>query len=94
MGNKRPNLTAISLTGADKLFHSPAFVAGFSDQRAGRKFRGDILVDGPTRSYRSSQLAYERGRQFSILWGRQPFDIPKMIDDLTRWGPSGERIIT
>ena len=88
------NLVVIAKAGADKLFHSPAFVAGFSDQRAGRKFRRNVPLTGPTRSYRSGQLAYERGRQFSILWGRQPFNTPKMIDALSNWGPSGQNVIT
>ena len=56
----------------DVLFYSPAFVLGFRDQRAGNKFSYPENAKGPNNHYRSAQIAYERGRQFSVLWGRRP----------------------
>lgn len=68
---------------ADELFHSPAFIAGFSDYRGGRAFSYP-QARGPHSGMRSSQIAYERGRHFAALWAGKPLHIAKMIAALSQ----------
>lgn len=88
------NLVPVRSVGSDRLFHSRAFVMGYSDCRWGRKFREVKEGLGPGKTIRSAQLAYERGRQFSVVWGDRPFDIALMIAELKRVGPKGSALIT
>jgi hypothetical protein len=77
----------------ERLFYSTAFVVGFGDASAGRPFRYPIDARGPNPGLRSAQIAYERGRQFAVLWaGRSVTDLGAMKAALQTY--HDERIIT
>jgi len=88
------NFVATRTIGSDRLFHSRAFILGFGDKAHGRGWRDVEAGMGPSKTLRSAQLAYERGRQFNIIWGSRPFSVPKMIAKLKDVGPKGSSIIT
>lgn len=73
------NLTEPRGASTERLFYSPSFVLGFGDARAARPFRYPDRA-GPNPHKRSGQIAYERGRQFAILWGDRPVtDLSAML---------------
>lgn len=77
------NITKPRGHGTDALFHSPAFIMGFGDYRAGRAFKYPE-ARGPHGGRRSSEIAYERGRQFGALWAGKPVAIKAMLEGLER----------
>ncbi|CAA2142762.1 hypothetical protein [Hyphomicrobium sp. ghe19] len=80
-------------TTTDALFYSPAFVIGFGDGYAGKRFIYPEGKRGPNPHLRSAQLAYERGRQFGVLWrGRSVADLTAMKAALQAF--HDERLIT
>lgn len=69
---------------SNELFYCSAFIKGFSDQQAGRKFSYPPH-GGPNPTARSAEIAYERGRHFSAIWGqRSIWNKSKMIEELER----------
>lgn len=78
--------------GTDALFYSSAFVRGFSDGGAGSPFRCLQGAAGPNSGSRSAEMAYERGRQFAVLWsGRPVSNLTRMIEALAQ--ARAERLI-
>lgn len=76
------NLTGRMSASTERLFYSPAFVIGFGDGRADKPFRYPD-AKGPNTHLRSSHLAYERGRQFGVLWrGRSIANLTEMKEAL------------
>lgn len=74
----------------DALFYSRAFIRGFSDKKAGRAF--DPPEDGGPLAgkFRSAHFAYERGRQFAVLWGDRPVsNLTAMKDALLKFHQDG-----
>jgi hypothetical protein len=65
------NLRSSRSTSTEKLFYAPAFVIGFGDGRHDRPFRYPD-ARGPGQTRKSAELAYERGRQFGVLWRDKP----------------------
>ncbi len=72
------NLTGRISASTERLFYSPAFVIGFRDGRNDLPFSYPS-AKGPNPHLRSAQLAYERGRQFGVLWrGKSVVDLSAM----------------
>lgn len=73
------NFSRPMATTTDRLFYSQAFVIGFRDGRGGKRFVYPKGASGPNPHLRSAELAYERGRQFAVLWaGRSVADLGAM----------------